>query len=594
MVWSICICSSVLVLLLIPIGTFFLNRNVKVNDFSYMTKVLFIATFISAVIIIFPINAMLYIDDKFGILKVFFVTLQKTLQVFSLDGNYGEFTERVLNGCDVWCAEYLLFGSFIYVLGPCLTLGVIVSFFKNFLSYGKILLGIHKERFVFSELNEKSIHLAESIFEKNEKAILIFTDVFENNEEASFELIQRARNIRAICLKQDILAINFNRKIGSKKVAFFIIGENDSENIEHSMKLIERNKDNNLASLYSFTNSKASELLIGSVVNDIKMKVRRIDDCKSWVYHYLFNMADTPATDIIQNYAIGKLGEKVLSIAIVGFGNFGIELFKAFLWAFHLEGYRVEIHIFDKDRIIREKILAINYEFESFLKNSTEYGYKIYLHEGIDVRLNDFDKIINMYEFSVSYVALGNDELNIETSVKLRTLFRRNKSSNNAKILAVVFDKFLSEKLSKGGLYNLENTPYDIEIIGDLKSRFSYDVIINSDLDNQALVEHCRWAKIDGEKLPKEKLDRLILQYYKYDYFRDSSMSRIVRDRIRNKVNPKMNTKYEHEAWQIYMFLMGYVYSEKKDHMSKQHNKLVDFNELNEKDRRKDMIIHEA
>ena len=53
-----------------------------------------------------------------------------------------------------------------------------------------------------SELNEKSIALANSIRKTDERAVIVFADVFEHDDEEKYELMNAARDINAICLKK--------------------------------------------------------------------------------------------------------------------------------------------------------------------------------------------------------------------------------------------------------------------------------------------------------------------------------------------------------------------------------------------------------
>ena len=65
------------------------------------------------------------------------------------------------------------------------------------------------EIYIFPELNEKSLALATDIKQSHRTAKIVFADVFENNDEVTYELIERARELGAICFKKDILAVNF-------------------------------------------------------------------------------------------------------------------------------------------------------------------------------------------------------------------------------------------------------------------------------------------------------------------------------------------------------------------------------------------------
>jgi hypothetical protein len=91
--------------------------------------------------------------------------------------------------------------------------------------------------YIFSELNEKSLTLARDLYENEpQKRFFVFTDVFDNGEEQSFELIEGAKEIGAICFKRDIVVVDFSFHSKKRSMNFFLIGEDQSENIEQGLK----------------------------------------------------------------------------------------------------------------------------------------------------------------------------------------------------------------------------------------------------------------------------------------------------------------------------------------------------------------------
>ena len=128
-----------------------------------------------------------------------------------------------------------------FVLAPALTAGFVLSMFDSVTAELKLRIWKKRPVFVMSKLNDKSVVLARSIREhaeqKGEQVEIIFTDVVGQEDEEKYELqceVQES-DIHAICLKKDVTQLNLKSKKG--KVKFFLIGDDESENIGHAIQL---------------------------------------------------------------------------------------------------------------------------------------------------------------------------------------------------------------------------------------------------------------------------------------------------------------------------------------------------------------------
>lgn len=75
-------------------------------------------------------------------------------------------------------------------------------------------------------------------------------------------------------------------------------------------------------------------------------------------------------------------------------------------------------------------------------------------------------------------VALGNDDMNINTAVNLRMYFERLKI--HPVIQAIVYNS--QQKKALKDINNYRGQEYDIEFIGDVESSYTEDVIIDYEL----------------------------------------------------------------------------------------------------------------
>lgn len=154
------------------------------------------------------------------------------LQFFSLDADYACVANALK---DVFPSATWLFGALIVIetfLAPVAGACFIGQLLFSFIPRWRLFINYKKTKFIFSELNERSIALAEDIARlswqlsfrrrrrydfKEEKidikekkwlksACIIFTDAYsDERSEISSELLTRAKRIGAICLKDDIL-----------------------------------------------------------------------------------------------------------------------------------------------------------------------------------------------------------------------------------------------------------------------------------------------------------------------------------------------------------------------------------------------------
>ena len=126
-----------------------------------------------------------------------------------------------------------------------------------------------------------------------------------------------------------------------------------------------------------------------------------------------------------------------------------------------------------------------------------------------------------------------------------------------------------------------------------MESSYTEDVIIDSDLEEDALNRHLKWGKED--------------EFWTYEYNYRSSMASAIHMKARiqcgipgaDKREDELTEEernvievLEHRRWNAYMRAEGYVFSGSKDKSSrndlaKMHHDLVDFSSLTEEDKRK-------
>lgn len=564
------------------------------------SKILFIGVIVSSISLFIPIYYETFKASGCGILETILISIHNMIRLFIVDGEFEFVTSSLAGVPTIIYKSYTLMLSVLFVLAPVLTFGFVLSFFKNVSAYKRYVTHYNSDVYIFSELNEKSLALAKSLHDNDpRKRLFVFTDVFEKEEEQSYELVEKVKELGAICFKKDIITIDFSFHSSKSALNFFAIGENQSENISQALKIIDKLKYRDNTNLYVFSTQVESEILMANAFENrdnnedkpILIKVRRVNEVRSLIDR---NLYENGFDKIFSGAHQDENGVKRINAVVIGMGQHGTEMTKALSWFCQMDGYEVEINSFDKDKNAKDKFVSLCPELMAFSGKKDipgEAKYTISIHSDIDVDTSMFDSIIeNLPRTTYVFVALGNDEKNISTAVKLRAIFERLKY--NPVIQAVVYNSEKKDALKD--IKNFKGTPYSIDFIGDMKSSYSEEVILDSDVEEEALKRHMKWG---DEK-----------EFWQYDYNYKSSIASAIHRKMKIlcgipgiEKDPKDRTEkelwnlriLEHCRWNAYMRSEGYCYGgtvEKsgRNDLAKIHNCLVPFDELPLREQEKD------
>lgn len=588
--WPVCFGISVgCVVLAILLALFFrlFKGRKKVINF------LFAGVFVAAFVLFYPVHSTLADGQLLGTWRAFLLSFFNALQVFTTRCQFGVVQDHISLCPEQLRAIYLAWAATLFVGSPILSVGIVLSLFKNFVAHLRYLTAFFRDVYVFSSLNEKALALAADIKKNHKRAAIVFTDVLEDNKERTYEQVTQAKSLGAICFKKDILVADFKFHSRKKALWFFAIDEDETENINQALKLIERFKNRKNTHVYVFSTKIEGELLLTSVDKG-QVRVRRIHEVRSLINRVLYEKGDT----IFESAWAEEEGQKCISAVVVGMGNHGTEMVKALSWFGQMDGYRLQIDAFDKDSAARERFVALAPELMSEKYNGVyvpgEAQYQINIHPGVDVQTEAFVReIAKLKKASYVLVALGDDSLNVQTAVNLRMYFER--MGIRPVIQAIIYNS--RQKKALEGIKNFREQPYQIDFIGDIEGSFTEQVIINSELENDAVRRHTKW----GEEEP----------FWTYEYnYRSSIASAIhIKARILRGI-PGAGKKeedltcaerdiietLEHRRWNAYMRSEGYVYSgskepESRNDLGKMHHNLIEYADLTEEDKRKDSRV---
>ena len=560
------------------------DKKAKVSP----VNVILIAVFVANTLMFVPVYYTAFnIDTGFSLIfKTILVSLHHAIRLFIVDSDF-EVIKDIAPSADTFLYNaYTSFAAILFVLSPAMTFGFIFSFFKNISAHRRYFANYNKNVYIFSEFNERSIELASSIKAKFHNVAIVFTN-FDEDSMDSHKLQERARSFDAILFNKDILALNFNHHSPKRDINFLILGKDEDRNIKYALGIIEKYNNRRNTQLYVLSNEVEGELLLNAAHPE-EIKVRRISNIRSMIYNILQFNGENLFKDALPNTSSS---EKDISAVVVGLGKYGGEMTRSLAWFCQMEGYRVEIDAFDIDKCAEETFVSscpelMDQEHNGKFDDPGESRYKISVHSSIDVDSITFDKEIrSLTKTTYVFVSLGDDEKNIRTSIKLRMLFEQ--IGIKPRIHAVVESS--DRKKALEGITNYSGQAYDVEYVGATNEMYSYDNIINSDLEREALNRHLCW----GEEP----------EFWKFEYNYRSSMASALHKRMKKACGipgiskkPSERTEeekqalrlMEHRRWNAYMRSQGYVYNEKRNNLAKTHHCLVTFDLLSQKDKEKD------
>ena len=217
---------------------------------------------------------------------------------------------------------------------------------------------------------------------------------------------------------------------------------------------------------------------------------------------------------------------------------------------------------------------------------SKALNFPISVHAGMHADTKEcLDALCNIPKPTYVLVALGEDEKNIEMAVRIRSWLA--KYDIWPVIDAIVYNT--DKKRALQGIRNYSGQEYDIHFIGDLESSYSEKVILESDVEAEALQRHMKWGEEE--------------QFWKYEYNYRSSMASAIHKKMKilckipgadkpvEERTPEEREGLrvlEHNRWNAYMRSEGYTYDEVRNNLAKTHHCLVEFEKLSLKEQMKD------
>jgi hypothetical protein len=550
------------------------------GEWLFPAKLIPIAVFLSAVSFFIPLQSGDRPPGFRGVMEVVLISVHNAMRMFVLDGEFDTVKHATALFPPPYGGAYSAWAAVLYVAAPVMTFGFVMSFFVNVSAFAKYLLSYFQPAYVFSELNGRSLTLAKSISSKFGRAPIVFADISRRDGGLSDGLYAEAKSLGAICFRDNILNISRRPHGGSAQMCYFCIGGDETENCNDILSLIRSGRVRGNDRYYLFSTSPDSGALTNSAYGAsdgrVELRLFHFDEVRQLILNTLYN-------ESIFAKAIPSGDNKLISAVVVGIGRCGSEMIRGLCWCGQMFGYELEIHAFDRDSEAVSRFIAQCPELVSHSGEKTpgEARYTLDLHGGVDYRSLEFTAVIEgLRAATFVFVAMGEDERNLSAALDLRTLLER--CGHFPDILAVVYNSKKANLIRENHLTNFKNQPWDIKIVGDLETLYSFESVMRSELERTALMIHKVWG---DENL-----------FWRYDYnYRSSAASAIHSKWTREVGNDRLPldvlARQEHLRWNAYMRGIGYRYGKTRNDRAMLHNLLIPWDELSEEEQRKDYAV---
>lgn len=385
-----------------------------------------------------------------------------SLDVFALGYKFKDFI-ALFDGTD-----YKSYAVCLFLLAPILTLSNVLALFQSVIDRLRYVI-VPGTKYILSELNAESIALAKSIRKEHSYSQIIFTGVGNPEKKYDTKLLERARELNALCLKQDISRLHLGFLL--RKNLVFLISRYEPENVSDALALIKKYRATRARiDIYVYASSLESKLAIDgedkgvhclhpqfrSYLDQHLSEMFKDDTTKNWaeIARILDNaplegsfsvrcvdVAEQTVRNVLKEHYLSihnqaKAQDRVVGITILGFGKHGAALLKNAAWIFQFYGYRLQFNIFDLDgsarKYLQQEAPMLRFDYSKAYTDDASHDI-LFMGEdqGIDCLTSDFDELVletywqRMKATQMVFVSLGDDSKNIAAAVHLRQLFQR-------------------------------------------------------------------------------------------------------------------------------------------------------------------------
>ncbi len=450
----------------------FRKKEKTVFTLSLSKRLMIVSAFLVAAIF-FQRTAVTYFIELIGHgegLRGFEILADSFIKALKTMGVSDDYSEFIKNGKIMmlllapekeYLRNFFVFqASFLNIATPLAGGALIFDVLTSIFPKVRLHRSFYRRQFYFSELNERSLALAKSVFygehKFGSKPLLVFTDTYLDDEsEKSTELYFEAKKIGAVCIKEDLTHLHV-RCIREKQI--FLMDNDESGNIR-TLSALGRDRKNPLiknSQVYVFYQDDSYAMVEKKIYEEVKSlfdeegmgaKVPVFIRVREYENLILKLLEEMPLTQPLLSRKHEKpFVKKDYNLTIIGSGKIGMQMFLSSAWAGQFFGYNLKINVVSEEECgnfvsrvnkINPEILKSTQEKtpllkiykdpddESFADPYFSLRYGKYNFENTDIaemKCADVDNPCDAFSILDSdyiFVALGNDEFNMSVAEDL-------------------------------------------------------------------------------------------------------------------------------------------------------------------------------
>lgn len=567
MIWIICALTALLLILVGAKAYFSKKKNTSLGVLAL--GCIFVATYVAYV----PVFL-----GEHGILAGAIGNFVHTLRIITIDADITQFYDAIKQGIGngVFAKAYIVMLGALHIALPAMSaLTAITVLLRYFSSMQMHFAGRRKcPMFIFSEVNERSLHLAKSL--EKIKCDIVFagstSDSYNGKIESKHGVILKDEEISELATK--------NRK--GKDIYFFCISEDEDVSLGHTLDIIERYSSVSEAEqehihIYQFSKHQDFAVFIDSSDKG-SLDVQCINEYEMLVYN------------LLDKHPLMKYNRQGAHVLLHGLSDMNIVALKAIAWCGQMSNFSLRISVVGIN--ITDRVDGLRMDAPGLF--TERYDIRFYNCKTEKEIIDTIGKECP----DANYIIVGEDSDNetMNLGISLRRLFYRLDKDFDACPPIFCYIKEPSKFSLIKELSTAESNPkrkvnYDLTPFGSLNEVYTYETLVNSRLENIAKNVHLAYEEIfsDGEIDVKGALKR-------YNIFEVNKRSnRAAALHIRYKLNMlgldyaetveegtqtiQLKDAYteealesmsiaEHDRWMAFLETEGWIPSEKEEVIS--------------------------
>lgn len=474
MIWYITF-AAVLLLLLVSARLLFIKRLGSLR-FSLVLILLLLCTYL----IYIPIFL-----ENYRFIPALFGNLMNMMQVISLDADYLAFYDLITSRI----ALNAVAGLYFFVLGLLHALLPVFSIITAYTLLLKLFTNVkitlidadRRPLYIFSQVNDRSLALAEDIRRAQKKCRIIFTGCTEKENRAETE-----RLLDCVITEDDISRLRITFK-ANRHTHFFCIADSDDLNLNHALMLIDSLKGKSKEA------QQKNHIYLFSHMPDVDVMIDSTE--KGFTDIQVINEHELLVYDLLDRYPLYRYAkDDKINVLLCGDGDIMESALRTVLWCGQLDGYELQVNVISqKAGLLEAKMRAY---FPSLFSDRYHICFKTY---ETDMEFAHAVESISLPTYTV--VCNSDDIQSVHQSIYLRRAFYKKDSAFSA--VPPIFchvesgDKFdLLRNLRTSETNEARRVSYDLTPFGGIRRVYTYQNLVNSDIESLSRNVHLVYEDI--------------------------------------------------------------------------------------------------